>query len=191
MAKLNVEATSKEIIKPSSPTPDHLNHYKLSFIDQISPLIYNSIVPFYALDHTDIEFNIDDISNCLKNSLSELSTKYYPLSGHLKGNRFIHCNDEGIPYFRKQVKCNLSDVIQNPIPGELNNNNSDIEKWGGGSWPRAPAALAYKNLVTFIDTPPGEGIEAYVSLKKEAMAKFESDEEFLTFVSLPGIQLKN
>ena len=38
----------------------------------------------------------------------------------MKENRFIHCNDEGIPYFRTQVKCKLSDVIQNPIPGELN-----------------------------------------------------------------------
>uniref|UniRef100_A0A7N2R1P5 Uncharacterized protein n=1 Tax=Quercus lobata TaxID=97700 RepID=A0A7N2R1P5_QUELO len=39
--------------------------------------------------------------------------------------------------------------------------------------------------------PSGDGIEAYVSLKKEEMDKFESEEEFLTFVSLPGIQLKN
>ena len=62
--------------------------------------------------------------------------------------------------------------------------------WGKPIWV-GPAALTYKNLITFIDTPSGDGIEAYVSLKKEEMDKFESDEEFLTFVSLPGIQLKN
>ena len=62
--------------------------------------------------------------------------------------------------------------------------------WGKPIWV-GPAALTYKNLITFIDTPSSDGIEAYVSLKKEEMDKFESDEEFLTFVSLPGIQLKN
>ena len=62
--------------------------------------------------------------------------------------------------------------------------------WGKPIWVGSPA-LTFKNLVFFIDTPSGDGIEAYVSLKKEEMAKFESDEEFLTFVSLPGIHLKN
>ena len=70
MATLSVEVISKEIIKPSSPTPDHLNHYKLSFNDQLSPP-----VSFYAPDHSDIKFNIDDISNRLKSSLSEVLTK--------------------------------------------------------------------------------------------------------------------
>ncbi|KAM3753924.1 hypothetical protein ACB098_03G128800 [Castanea mollissima] len=373
------KSISKEIIKPSSPTPDHFSHYKLSFIDQISPPVYNPII----------------------------LTRYYPLSGRLKENRFIHCNDEGIPYFRTQVKCKLSDVIQNPIPGELNKlfpfeldaltditfgvqlnvfecgaigigacmshkiadalsfivflktwvattfgdddiespefeavmlfprkdlagyvpgigiikeniiTNSEgfenqkqpsrVEALSTSMWTRyfaatkdesrpqklfsvqhavnlhprtdppqpqssfgnlysvpitipivkngeeghglmcqlqegimenkvdtviclrmektskaktppvdfkiitlknsllsqqvftskrisgkpiwvGPTALTFKNLVTFIDTPSGDGIEAYVSLKKEEMAKFESDEEFLTFVSLPGIE---
>ena len=79
------------------------------------------MVLFNAPDHSDIEFNIDDISNSLKSSLSEVLTKlYYPLAGRLKENRFIHCNDEGIPYVKTQVKCKLSDVINSPIPGELN-----------------------------------------------------------------------
>nr|POE85906.1 salutaridinol 7-o-acetyltransferase [Quercus suber] len=72
MATLSIEVISKETIKPSSPTPDHLNHYKLSFTDQLSPPVYNPMVLFYAPDHSDIEFNIDDISNRLKSSLSEI-----------------------------------------------------------------------------------------------------------------------
>ncbi|KAK7840832.1 hypothetical protein CFP56_016169 [Quercus suber] len=40
---------------------------------------------------------------------------FYPLAGRLKENRFIHCNDEGIPYVKTQVKCKNS-----PLPGELN-----------------------------------------------------------------------
>ena len=120
MATLSIEVISEEIIKPSSPTPDNLTHYKLSFNDQLSPPVYNPMVLFFAPDHSDIEFNIDDISNRLKNSLSEVLTKYYPLAGRFKENRFIHCNDEGIPYVKTQVKCKLSDVTNNPIPGELN-----------------------------------------------------------------------
>jgi hypothetical protein len=54
--------------------------------------------------------------------------------------------------------------------------------WGKPTWFGSPA-LTFKNLVFFVDTPSGDGIEAYVSLKKEDMAKFESDEEFHTFVS--------
>lgn len=54
--------------------------------------------------------------------------------------------------------------------------------WGKPTWFGSPA-LTFKNLVFFVDTPSGDGIEAYVSLKKKDMAKFESDEEFHTFVS--------
>ena len=116
---LSVEVISKEIIKPSSPTPEHLNHYKLSFNDQLSPPVYNPMVLFYAPDG-DIKFNFDDISKSLKKSLSEVLTRYYPLAGRLKENRFIDCNDEGIPFVEARVNCKVSDVINNPVPGELN-----------------------------------------------------------------------
>ncbi|KAK9934473.1 hypothetical protein M0R45_021614 [Rubus argutus] len=32
----------------------------------------------------------------------------------------VYCNDKGIPYLEAQVNCKLSDVLNNPIPGELN-----------------------------------------------------------------------
>ena len=38
-------------------------------------------------------------------------------------------------------------------------------------------------MVYFFDTMLRDGIEAWISLKEEDMAKFEADEELLTYVS--------
>ncbi|XP_061364334.1 stemmadenine O-acetyltransferase-like [Gastrolobium bilobum] len=117
--KLEVDIISKEIIKPSSPTPHHLRHYQLSFLDQISPSVYEPTVLFYTCDGS-TEFNITSMSNHLKKSLSDVLTHYYPFAGRINGKNFIDCNDEGIPYFQAKVKCKLVDVIHKPVPGELN-----------------------------------------------------------------------
>lgn len=116
--KLEVEIISKEIIKPSSPTPSHLRHYQLSFLDQIAPMVYNPIVLFYS--HNDA-LNTTTISNTLKKSLSKILTHFYPLAGRMNNKNFIDCNDEGIPYIETKItNYNLKDIIQNPIPNELN-----------------------------------------------------------------------
>ncbi|CAN6550874.1 unnamed protein product [Malus baccata var. baccata] len=118
--KVEVVVISKEIIRPSSPTPDHLRTYQLSFLDQISPPVYNPLVIFYSSSEPETKFDIVEISNQLKKSLSNALTQFYPLAGRAQGNLFIDCNDQGIPYLETRVKCQLSDVIQNPIPVELN-----------------------------------------------------------------------
>ncbi|KAI4336630.1 hypothetical protein L6164_015131 [Bauhinia variegata] len=113
--KLEVEVMCSEVIKPSRPTPDHLRKYQLSFLDQISPLVYNPLLLFYANDPTK-QFN----SNTLKKSLSDVLTHFYPLAGRLVANTFVHCNDQGIPFSEARVKCQLSQLIQNPLPAQLN-----------------------------------------------------------------------
>ncbi|KAG5021213.1 hypothetical protein JHK85_017555 [Glycine max] len=117
--KLEVEVISKEMIKPSSPTQDHLRHYPLSFLDQVSPMVYNPMVLFYSCyGITQTQFTI---SEKLKKSLSDVLTHFYPLAGRVNGNStFIDCNDEGIPYLEAKVKCKVVDVIHKPVPGELN-----------------------------------------------------------------------
>ncbi|KAL5563864.1 hypothetical protein UlMin_033611 [Ulmus minor] len=91
METIEVEVISKEIIKPSSPTPPHLSRYQLSFLDQLSPPVYNTCVMFSF--QADSDFN----SEKLKTSLSQ-----------------------GIPFLEAKVKCQISDVIKNPVPTELN-----------------------------------------------------------------------
>ncbi|KAF9673384.1 hypothetical protein SADUNF_Sadunf10G0018500 [Salix dunnii] len=116
--KLEIEVISKEVIKPSSPTPDHLRHYQLSFLDQISPPTYNPLLLFYPADG-DVKINNTEKTNQLKQSLSEVLSLYYPLSGRIKDNLFVECSDEGIPFFQAEVRCRLPQVIENPAPGEL------------------------------------------------------------------------
>lgn len=54
--------------------------------------------------------------------------------------------------------------------------------WGKPVWV-ASAGFAYKNLVTFMDTVEGDGIEAWIHLRKEDMEKFEVDLELQEFLS--------
>ncbi|MBA0711544.1 hypothetical protein Golax_010712 [Gossypium laxum] len=55
--------------------------------------------------------------------------------------------------------------------------------WGKPVW-IGSASLSAKNLVVFMDTATGDGIEAWINLKEEDVAKFGSDEELLaTFKS--------
>ncbi|PON39725.1 Transferase [Parasponia andersonii] len=120
--KVEVEVISNESIKPSSSTPEHLRHYQLSFLDQLSPHTYNPLVFFYELDEDQQdESTINETSNKIKKSLSEVLTLFYPLAGRVKNNRFIDCNDEGVSYTVAQVNstCHLSDAIKNPLPSEL------------------------------------------------------------------------
>ncbi|XP_054805344.1 stemmadenine O-acetyltransferase-like isoform X2 [Prosopis cineraria] len=124
MMKFEMEVISKEIIKPLSPTPQHFRRYQLSFLDQVSPLVYNPLVLFYAHNIcTNPKKGFSDIttiSGILKRSLSYVLTHYYPLAGRLIDNTFVDCNDEGVPYSETRVKGQLLDFIQNPNPSELN-----------------------------------------------------------------------
>ena len=117
--KVDVEIISNEIIKPSSPTPDHLRHYQLSFLDQLCPKAYSPLVFFYELNIGDHDIN--EISNKIETSLSEVLTLFYPLAGRLNNDRFVDCNDEGVSFSVARVNSpsHLSDAINNPLPSEL------------------------------------------------------------------------
>lgn len=54
--------------------------------------------------------------------------------------------------------------------------------WGKPMWVGS-SPLPYRNLVVFLDTRDGGGIEAYANLKPEDMALFEKDKELLSLVS--------
>ncbi|KAG5520713.1 hypothetical protein RHGRI_033333 [Rhododendron griersonianum] len=117
--KIDVEVTNKFTIKPSSATPSHLCHYQLSFLDQIAPPVFMPLVLFYPRDVND---NLDNSekSSHLKKSLSDALTRFYPLAGRMVDNLYVDCNDEGVPYVEAEAKSRLSEVISDPIPGEMN-----------------------------------------------------------------------
>lgn len=110
---MKVNLVSEHVIRPSSPTPSHLRDYKLSFIDEIIPHSYFHIILYYS---TGKKNNLQEISEGLRNSLSETLTDFYPLAGRIKGQTSIDCNDEGVRYSEAIVDDNyrLSDLIEFP-----------------------------------------------------------------------------
>ncbi|XP_044500646.1 stemmadenine O-acetyltransferase-like [Mangifera indica] len=54
--------------------------------------------------------------------------------------------------------------------------------WGRPIW-IAWGGLPYRNLVTLMDTKDGDGIEAWVHMTEEDMAKFENDHHLLSYLS--------
>ncbi|KAI3935886.1 hypothetical protein MKX01_004613 [Papaver californicum] len=54
--------------------------------------------------------------------------------------------------------------------------------WGKPIWVTT-ATFPFKNVVVFMDTKSGDGIEAWVNMTKDDMAAFENDEELLLFAS--------
>ncbi|KAI3830537.1 hypothetical protein MKW98_030700 [Papaver atlanticum] len=117
---MKVEVVSKERIKPSSPTPDHLKTYSLSFLDQLALPIYFPLLLYYTSGSNDdsakttIE-RADEFCSVIKKSLAKTLTKFYPLAGKLIDDRFVECNDDGVDYLETEViNCQLSQLIQHP-----------------------------------------------------------------------------
>jgi shikimate O-hydroxycinnamoyltransferase len=112
---MNVEIVSREIVKPSSPTPHHLRNFKLSILDQIAPPFYTSIIFFYDSKQDDLNGDEFERSSSLKKSLAETLTRFYPLAGTLVYEDFsIDCNDEGVDYIQARAPCKLSKVVEKP-----------------------------------------------------------------------------
>ncbi|KAI9125945.1 hypothetical protein K1719_003363 [Acacia pycnantha] len=117
---VEVKVISKEMVRPSSPTPQHLRRYHLSFLDQLSMQINNVMVYFFDADDVTNKFNINEASNLLKKSLAQGLTHFYPLAGRLITDKLlVDCNDQGVPYVETRVRLNLSRVIDNPSPDDV------------------------------------------------------------------------
>ncbi|CAG7862257.1 unnamed protein product [Brassica rapa] len=106
-----VEVISRDIIKPSSPTPNHLQNFKLSLLEQLGPTIFGPMLFFYSANNRIKQ--TEQLLN-LKKSLSETLTHFYPLSGRLNGNTSINCNDSGADFLEAQVNSPLSNLLQEP-----------------------------------------------------------------------------
>ncbi|KAL2543328.1 HXXXD-type acyl-transferase family protein [Abeliophyllum distichum] len=115
--KVEVVVIYKEIIKPSSPTPDFLRKYKFSYLDQISPTLFMPLVYFYPADG---KISNWERSNQLKKSLSEALTRIYRLAGRVVDNLYVDCNDAGVEFFQAKAEVEQSKILSNPIPDELN-----------------------------------------------------------------------
>ncbi|XP_019155362.1 PREDICTED: salutaridinol 7-O-acetyltransferase-like [Ipomoea nil] len=109
---MKVEVESKEIVRPSSPTPETLKSYKLSFMDQLA---LNVRVPFvFFYDSPAISHHTNTIDE-LKKSLSKTLSLMYPLAGRVKEDKVtIECNDEGVEFIVADVAENMCCLLENP-----------------------------------------------------------------------------
>ncbi|KAI3665577.1 hypothetical protein L6452_44204 [Arctium lappa] len=112
MAKkaVKMEIISKEIIKPSSPTPNHLKTFKLSLLDQLT---LHSYTPILLLYNSQTPITTDDV---FKKSLSETLKSYYPFAGRLQQDGVtVDCNDQGVVFIEaKLLGCKLSNFLLYP-----------------------------------------------------------------------------
>uniref|UniRef100_A0A1J3EXN1 Vinorine synthase n=1 Tax=Noccaea caerulescens TaxID=107243 RepID=A0A1J3EXN1_NOCCA len=105
----SVDVISRDIIKPSSPTPNHLKNFKLSLLEQLGPTIFGPMVFLYSGNN-----NGTEQLQKLKKSLSETLTHFYPLAGRLNGNTSIDCNDSGADFLETKANSPLSSLLQEP-----------------------------------------------------------------------------
>ncbi|KAG7547483.1 Transferase [Arabidopsis suecica] len=111
METMKIETIGKEIIKPSSQTPNDLRTLQLSIYDHILPPVYTVAFLFYTKNDL---ISREHTSHKLKTSLSETLTKFYPLAGRINGVT-IDCNDEGAIFVDARVNnCSLSDFFKCP-----------------------------------------------------------------------------
>ncbi|KAL8108564.1 limonoid 1-O-acetyltransferse-like [Apium graveolens] len=110
---VRVEIVSTETIKPSSPTPDGLKNFKLSFLDQLAATLPVPVVLFYPRS-TDRLYQISSSCEHLKKSLSLTLTEMYPLAGRQKNQFLIECNEEGAEYMEARVLCDMTSVTKHP-----------------------------------------------------------------------------
>ncbi|KAF9676634.1 hypothetical protein SADUNF_Sadunf08G0023200 [Salix dunnii] len=118
--KMEVHIVSREVFKPSSPAVQHKKPYKLSLFDQLTPTTYSTVIFFYHMhDVNSNDITKTKIDRC-KKSLTETLNIFYPLSGRVKGNRFIDSFHEGVPFIEAQVNCRLSDFLKHSEIESLN-----------------------------------------------------------------------
>ncbi|KAI3925851.1 hypothetical protein MKW92_019332 [Papaver armeniacum] len=109
---MKIEVVSKESIRPSAPTPSHLNTYSLSLLDQLCPPIYVPLLLYYS-NTGDEESSSRYRCDVLKKSLAETLTRYYPLAGRIKDDVSVECNDLGVDFIEARVVGKqVSQVIQ-------------------------------------------------------------------------------
>ncbi|XP_030493600.2 stemmadenine O-acetyltransferase [Cannabis sativa] len=111
---IKVEILSRELVKPSNPTPSHLKDYKLCFLDQFIPETHGGITFFYSSNSHFLKSDQNDNKNycrILKKSLSDTLTDFYPIAGRFRDTSTIDCNDNGACVVEAKINSNLSDFL--------------------------------------------------------------------------------
>ncbi|KFK44501.1 hypothetical protein AALP_AA1G265200 [Arabis alpina] len=116
--ELEITVTSQELVKPSSLNLNHPPCHKLSFLDQLAPPIF---MPFLFFYQNKTNLSNRERSDHIKSSLSEILNLFYPLAGRIKNSGdVVICNDVGVPVIEAKANCNMTQILENSNPNELN-----------------------------------------------------------------------
>ncbi|XP_009778572.1 vinorine synthase-like [Nicotiana sylvestris] len=107
----NIEIVSVELIRPLSPTPNHLRCFEFSLLDQMAVDMSVPLALFYP---TPLDGSESSRLLLLKKSLSEILARFYPFAGRIKDNS-VECNDDGVPFYEAFAhNYRLEDVLRKP-----------------------------------------------------------------------------
>lgn len=111
---MEINNVSSEIIKPSSPTPQHLKTHKLSVLDQVAGDSLFPIILFYPQTCSN-NTSLNKTSDLLKRSLSQTLTLYHPFAGRLKDEFSIDCDDTGATFIEARAAASdMSEIVKQP-----------------------------------------------------------------------------
>ncbi|KAK3192929.1 hypothetical protein Dsin_024239 [Dipteronia sinensis] len=105
---MEIHIASREMIKPSSPTPNHLRSHKMSPMDLIVRDSYFSFAIFYSSGST-------TSSHHLKKSLSKTLTDYYPFAGRLNKDHnlsSVDSDDYGVTFVEARVAGDIFGLLK-------------------------------------------------------------------------------
>ncbi|PWA71359.1 transferase, Chloramphenicol acetyltransferase-like domain protein [Artemisia annua] len=119
---VDLRIISIERIKPSSATPHHLRTLKLSILDQYMVGFYPSSIIYFPNTCVSNDVKV----RCLKESLSEILTRYYPFAGEINDNCHIECNDKGVYFIEARVNQTLEEFLCQPDDQKIRKLNPQL-----------------------------------------------------------------
>nr|XP_016433269.1 PREDICTED: acetyl-CoA-benzylalcohol acetyltransferase-like [Nicotiana tabacum] len=117
--KINI--VSRKLIKPSNPTPKHLQSFKLSIFDQLAPSYHIKIILYYSINGENKASNNSQLLTQLEEPLAHTLSKFYPLAGRFVKDQehlFIDCSDQGIEYLEAKFDGELAELLHQRLDVE-------------------------------------------------------------------------
>ncbi|OWM70692.1 hypothetical protein CDL15_Pgr014365 [Punica granatum] len=114
---MEVKINSEELIKPSSPTPQHLRTFKLSLLDHLIPVPFTPAIFFYLSNSEQAGpcLDVPQKLDLLKKSLSRTLTQLYPLAGKIcDDGLYVDCNDGGARFVEASVNMSITQFLTDP-----------------------------------------------------------------------------
>ncbi|CAL1374206.1 unnamed protein product [Linum trigynum] len=108
--EFEVTITSREIVKPSSPSIHLQEPYLLSCFDQLVPSTYIPLIIFHSLANAN--FDIYQVLDHAKSCLADTLAVFYPISGRIQQNSIVHRFDAGVPFLVARVTSTLSRFLE-------------------------------------------------------------------------------